>query len=90
MSQVSQARTYTVSDPADLAAQVKAAGGPAIDATQPTGQASADGVTIGWSIKDGITPGWGGCIDQITITIIRKPWIVPYSAIWSHVDSVLG
>ena len=48
--------------------------------SEATGQASADGVTIGWSIAKG----------EILITIISKPWIVPYSAIWSHVESVLG
>jgi hypothetical protein len=77
---MSQARTYPLSDPAAVAAKVKAAGGPAIDPTQPTGRASADGVTIGWSISKG----------QILITIISKPWIAPYSSIWSHIDSVLG
>jgi hypothetical protein len=37
-------------------------------------------VTIGWSITRG----------EIVITIFSKPWIVPYAAIWSHVDAVLG
>lgn len=77
---MSQARTYPISDPAAIAAKVKAAGGPAIDPTKPTGQASADDVTIGWSMTHG----------QILITIISKPWIVPYSTIWSHIDAVLG
>jgi hypothetical protein len=77
---MSQARTYLIADPAAVAAKVKAAGGPAVDPTQATGKASADGVTIGWSMSGG----------QITITILQKPWMVPYSAIWSHVDAVLG
>jgi hypothetical protein len=77
---MSQARTYPISDPASIAAKVKAAGGPAIDPTQATGQASADGVTIGWSITNG----------KILITIISKPWIVSSSTIWSHIDTVLG
>ncbi len=78
--EMSQAKTYSLSDPAALAAKVKAAGGPALNLTQATGQASADGVTLGWSISQG----------QIVVTIVRKPWMVPYSAIWSHVDAVLG
>jgi hypothetical protein len=77
---MSQARTYPISDPASIPAKVKAAGGPAIDPTQATGQASADGVTIGWSITNG----------KILITIISKPWIVSSSTIWSHIDTVLG
>jgi hypothetical protein len=77
---MSQAKTYVLSDPAAIAAKVKAAGGPALDPTEPTGQASADGVMLGWSINQG----------QILVTIIRKPWMMPYSAIWSHVDAVLG
>ena len=54
--------------------------GPALDPLQATGQASADGVTLSWSISQG----------RILITIIRKPWMIAYSAIWSHVDAVLG
>jgi hypothetical protein len=27
---------------------------------------------------------------QILVTIVEKPWMVPYSVIWSHVDAVLG
>jgi hypothetical protein len=77
---MSQSRTYALSDPAAVAAKVKAAGGPALDPTQATGQASADGVTIGWSISQG----------QILVTILSKPWVVPYSEIWSHVDAVMG
>jgi hypothetical protein len=77
---MSQARTYPFSDPAAVAAKVKAAGGPAIDPTQPKGQAFADGVTVGWSVSNG----------QILIIIISKPWIVPYSTIWNHIDAVLG
>jgi hypothetical protein len=78
--EMSQAKTYALSDPAAIAAKVKAAGGPALDPTQATGQASAEGVTLSWSIHQG----------QILVTIIQKPWIVPYSAVWSHVDAVLG
>jgi hypothetical protein len=77
---MSQARTYVLLDPAAAASKVKAAGGPALDPTQATGQASADGVTLSWSILRG----------QILVTIVGKPWMLPYSAIWSHVDAVLG
>ncbi len=77
---MSQAKTYSLTDPAAVAAKVKAAGGPALDPTQTSGQASADGVTLSWSI-------WQG---QILVTILRKPWMITDSAIWSHVDAVLG
>jgi hypothetical protein len=77
---MSQAKTYALPDPAAIAAKVKAAGGAAVDPTEATGQASADGVTLSWSIHQG----------QILVTIIHKPWMVPYSAIWSHVDAILG
>jgi hypothetical protein len=77
---VTQAKTYPLFDTVDLAAKVKAAGGPAIDPTEPSGQASADGVTIGWSIGKG----------HIVITIVSKPWYASYGAIWSHIDAVLG
>jgi hypothetical protein len=75
-----QSRTYAISDPAAVAAKVTAAGGPAIDPTQPTGQASAEGITIGWSISYG----------KILITILHKPWVAPYSTIWSHIEAILG
>ena len=78
--EMSQARTYSVSDPAAITAKVKAVGGPALDPTQTDGRASADGVTVGWSMSH----------SQILVTIISKPWVVPYSAIWSHIDAVLS
>jgi hypothetical protein len=77
---VSQSKTYLMADPAAIAAKVKAAGGPQLDPTQPTGEASAEGVTIGWSIANNV----------ITITVIDKPWIVSYGTIWSHVDSLFA
>jgi hypothetical protein len=67
-------------DPVAVAAKVKAAGGPALDPTQATGQASADGVTLSWSILRG----------QILVTIVQKPWMIAYSVIWNHVDAVFG
>jgi hypothetical protein len=78
--EMSQAKTYPLSDPASIAAKVKGAGGPEINPSQAAGQATADGVTLGWTISPG----------QILVTIIRKPWVIAYSAIWSHVDAVLG
>lgn len=65
-------------DRSAIAARIKAAGGPLIDITQPTGQASGDGVTIGWCISGPV----------VTITLISKPWIIPVSTIWEHVDSI--
>jgi hypothetical protein len=77
---MSQARVYALADPAAVAAKIKAEGGPAIDPTQAEGQASADGVTLGWKMSSG----------AIEVTVISKPWVVPYGTIWSHVEAVLG
>lgn len=81
---MSQSKTYSLTDPASIAAKIKAAGGPVIDPTQPTGEASAEGVTLGWLIA-GEIPN-----QTITVTILSKPWIVPYNTVWTHIDSVLG
>lgn len=67
-------------DPVAVAAKVKAAGGPVLDPTQAAGQASADGVILSWSILQG----------KILVTILQKPWMIPYGTIWGHVDAVLG
>lgn len=75
-----QSKTYVMSDPAAVAAKVKVAGGPALDPSRVTGQASENGVTLGWSINEG----------QVVVTILRKPWMIATSAIWSRVDAVLG
>ncbi len=77
---MSQARDYAMLDPVAVAAKVKAAGGPAVDPTQATGEASADGVTLSWSILGG----------RILVTIVQKPWMVAYSLIWSHVDAIFS
>ena len=69
-----------MSDPAAIAVKVKAAGGPAIDLTKATGKATADGVSIGWSICEG----------EIVITILSKPWIASNRSVWSRIDGVLG
>ena len=75
---MSQSKTYPLTDPAVLAQKVKAAGGPALDPTQPTGTASKKGVIISWSIAGG----------SITITVESKPWIVSWGTVWEHVDSL--
>jgi hypothetical protein len=77
---MSQSKTYPLPDPAAIALKVKAAGGPAIDPTQPTGEASADGVTASWSVSGG----------QVTITILSKPWIVSWGTLWAHVDAIFA
>ena len=77
---MSQAKTYRIGDVAALAGRIKAAGGPQLDPTSPAGRAAADGVTIGWSIADHV----------ITVTVISKPWVVPYGAIWSHIDPLFA
>jgi len=77
---MSESRSYRISDPAAVAAKVKAAGGPAIDLTQPSGSATANGVTLGWTVGMG----------QIVITILSKPWIVQNGMIWSHIEGALG
>lgn len=77
---MSEARTYVIGDPVVVTAKVRAAGGPAIDLNQAIGEASADGVTIGWNI----------CKGEIVITVLHKPWIVQYGAIWSHIETILG
>ena len=73
-----QSKTYPIPDPTAVAAKVLAAGGPKIDPTQPAGEARAEGVTIGWSIAN----------SQITVTVLSKPWIIPWGTIWSHVDAL--
>ena len=77
---MSETRHYSIPDPAAVAAKVKAAGGPVIDLTQPSGRATADGVTLSWTLGAG----------EVAVEIVSKPWIATYGAIWSHVESVLG
>jgi hypothetical protein len=73
-------KTYPLPDPAALADKVAAAGGPKLDPTQPTGEASADGVTIGWNIAGG----------EITVAVLSKPFYISLSTIWSHVDNLFA
>lgn len=77
---MSQARIYALINPVAIAAKIKAAGGPAVDPTQASGEASADGVTLSWSVVR----------DQVLITIVQKPWMIAYGVIWSHVDAIFG
>jgi hypothetical protein len=73
-------KTYPLPDPTAIAAKVVAAGGPQVDVTKPTGEASADGVTIGWSIADG----------HITVSVLSKPFYMPLGSIWTHVDNLFA
>lgn len=73
-------KVYPLTDPVALAAKIKAAGGPAINPTQESGTATADGVTIEWGCGDG----------KVLLTILKKPFFISYATIWSHVDAVFG
>ena len=75
-------RSYALNDPGALAEKIKAAGGPVIDPTQPTGTASGKGVTLSWVIG----PLQTGL--QITITLVKKPFELSQSFIWEHIDSL--
>jgi hypothetical protein len=74
-----------VTNPAAIALKVKSLGGPAIDPAASTGQASADGVSIAWRVA----PSANGS-GQITVTIMKKPWMIPYSTVWGHIDAVFN
>jgi hypothetical protein len=73
-------KTYPLPDPSAVAAKIAAAGGPRIDPTQPTGTASADGVTLTWVIAQG----------HITITIEKKPFFLSDNFIWAHADPLFA
>lgn len=77
-------KVYPLKNPVALAEKIKAEGGPTIDPRITVGTASADGVTLGWSI-DYLPAG-----DTITITVIKKPWVIPMGTIWSHVDALFA
>ena len=78
-------KTYPLpTDPAAIAAKVVASGGPPMDFTQPTGQAS-DSTPLGE-----ITLGWAIDGASVTVTIIKKPWTVPASTVWEHVDALFA
>lgn len=72
--------SYPMPDPAAAAAKIKAAGGPFIDPTQPTGTASTHGVNLAWAIADG----------KIDITPTHKPWYVTDDQIKSGLDKFFG
>lgn len=71
---------FPIVDPVATAARVKAAGGPTIDSTQPTGDAVAHGVHLGWVISEGI----------ITISVVSKPWYVSESQITDALEGFFG
>lgn len=73
-----QTRNFALVSPAVLAEKIKAAGGPAIDPTQPTGKATAKGVTLSWVVSPG----------AIAITVDSKPWDFPMGVIWEHITSL--
>lgn len=73
-------KTYPLPDPTAIAAKVAALGGPVIDPTQTTGTATAEGVTLLWSVTDG----------EIAITIEKKPFWMQEGWIWNHVDQVFA
>lgn len=77
---MAQSRTYPLPSPAAAAAKIAAEGGPQIDPTQPTGKETADGITMSWEIAGG----------YITLTVDSKPWLIPYSVIWSHADAIFA
>jgi hypothetical protein len=74
-----QTNAYTVNDVAAVEAKIEKLGGPVINLGQTSGTATADGVTIGWTLS-GTT---------VRITIVSKPWYMPYGAIWDHINTVL-
>lgn len=73
-------KTYPIPNPAAVAEKIKAAGGPQLDITKPTGEASGDGVTLSWNISDG----------YVTVSIVKKPFYVPESTVWSHADTLFA
>jgi hypothetical protein len=73
-------KTYSITTPEEMAAKVKAAGGPEIDPTKPEGQVSADGVTLGYMIS----------ARSVAVTLLKKPFYVPEATIWGHLDAFFG
>jgi hypothetical protein len=77
---MSASKTYPLTNPASVAAKIVAEGGPQIDVTKPTGKATAStsigDVTLAWVISN----------NSITITVDKKPWELPVSTVWSHLD----
>lgn len=77
---MANSKTYPMPDSSALVAKIASEGGPKLDPSQAVGKASDCGVTLGWSIMNG----------QITITVLSKPFLIPYSTIWSHVDALFA
>jgi hypothetical protein len=71
--------------PATLAAKIEAAGGPKLDPTQSTGTATAETalgkVTLSWVVT-------GVNQQYIAVSLVKKPWELPASTVWEHVDQL--
>lgn len=79
---MNKTRTYNFSldEGVDIAARVKAAGGPVISPTAAVGEAVTHGVHLQWHIAN----------EQITFTLVSKPWVMPDRMIWSELDGLMG
>ena len=73
-------KTYSLVNPAEVAARVAAAGGPRIDPTQTTGSAEAHGVALAWTIADG----------TIAVHTTAKPFYVSCAEIEEHLDALFA
>jgi hypothetical protein len=77
---MAQSRVYTLTDPAAIAAKVLAAGGPVLDVSQSSGEATGKGIRLGWEVVG----------SQITVTLLDKPWAIPASLVWNKVDALFS
>lgn len=80
-------KTYTNVSAANVAAKIQAAGGPAMDLTQATGEASSHGVKLSWTVSKQLITN--GPVDA-TVSIVSKPFFVPASTVWEHVDALFA
>jgi hypothetical protein len=78
---MADSKTYPLPHPEQVAAKIKAAGGPAIDLSKPSGEASADGITLAWTMQPDA---------YVQVTIVKKPFYIPASTIWSHADALFA
>jgi len=81
---MANSKTYPMPPPAVLVAKIASMGGPKLDPSQTVGKAIDCGVELGWSIDYDSAPA------QIAITILNKPWLIPASTVWSHVDELFA
>lgn len=77
---VQSSRTYPLPDPTSLAARIKSLNGPAIDPSQPTGEAKVHGCDLTWVIAGG----------QITVTVVSKPMFATYGMVFGKLDELFG